>query len=231
MIQRKLIVNYILKEIHSMNKINFLVLTLITLLFTTGCSPITNKYRVTVDAITTPNLNVAPSSFRIEALGKNTDKNSLLFQEQSNYLVKLLLSKGYTQPYSSSEAKQIIYFDYGIEKLLEEVETYSEPEVTVGFSVGYPYGFYGRHYNPFWGNWGYYRSYRKRYSYYNRYVTLLAKNQLGMELWRIDVSSIGESRNLKKIVPILLKASLPFIGTNTKEPVKVVIKEKRAKEE
>ena len=214
-----------------MNKITFLVLTLITLLFTNGCSPITNKYRVTVDAITAPNLNVAPSSFRIEALGKNTDKNSLLFQEQSNYLVKLLRSKGYTQSNIPLEAKQIIYFDYGIEKLFEEVETYSEPEVTVGFSVGQPYGFYGRHYNPFWGNWGYYRSYRKQYNYYNRYVTLLAKNQLGMELWRIDVSSIGESRNLKKVIPILLKASLPYIGSNTKKPVKIIIKEKRAKAE
>ena len=199
-----------------MNKIIFLVLTLITLLFTNGCSPITNKYRVTVDAITAPNLNVAPSSFRIEALGKNTDKNSLLFQKQSNYLVKLLRSKGYTQSNIPLEAKQIIYFDYGIEKLLDEVETYNEPEVTVGVSVGQPYGFYGRHYSPFWGNWGYYRSYRKHYHYYNRYITLLAKNQQGIELWRIDVSSIGESKNLKKIVPILLKASLPYIGSNTK---------------
>ena len=214
-----------------MNKILFSVLTLITLLFTTGCSPITSKYRVTVDAITAPNLEVTPSSFIIEALGKNTDKNSLLFQEQSNYLVKLLLSKGYIQPNSSLETKQIIYFDYGIEKLLEEIESYSEPEVTVGVSVGNSYGFYGHRYNPFWGNWGYSRTYRRKYSYYNRYITLLAKNQLGRELWRVDVSSIGESKNLKKIVPILLEASLPYIGKNTKEPVKVVIKEKRAKEE
>jgi hypothetical protein len=214
-----------------MNKIIFLILTLIPILFTTGCSPISNKYKITIDAITAPNLKAIPSSFKIEALGKNTNKNSLLFQEQSNYLVKLLLSKGYIQPYSSLEAQQIIYFDYGIEKLLEEVETYSEPEVSVGVSVGYPYGFYRHHYNPFWGNWGYYRTYRKQYNYYNRYVTLLAKNQMGKELWRVDVSSIGESKNLKKIVPILLEASIPYIGKNTKEPVKVVIKEKITKEE
>jgi hypothetical protein len=214
-----------------MNKILFSILTFVTVLFTTSCSPITSKYRVTIDAITAPNLEVASSSFMIEALGNNTDKNSLLFQEQSNHLVKLLLSKGYIQLNSSSEVKQIIYFDYGIEKLLEEVETYNEPEVTVGLSVGHPYGFYGRHYNPFWGNWSYCRTYRKKYSYYNRYITLLAKNQTGKELWRVDVSSIGESKNLKKIVPILIEASSPYIGKNTKEPVKVIIKEKRYKEE
>jgi len=214
-----------------MNKILLSIIILITVLFTTGCSPITSKYRVTIDAITAPNLKVAPSSFVIEALGKNSDKNSLLFQEQSNNLVKLLLSKGYTQLQSSSEAEQIIYFDYGIEKLLEEVETYSQPEVTVGVSVGNSYGFYGHHYNPFWNDVGYYRSYRKRYSYYNRYMTILAKSQTGKELWRIDASSIGESKNLKKIVPLLIEASAPFIGKNTKEPVKVTIKEKRDKEE
>ena len=200
------------------------ILTLFTLSFTTGCSPIVPKYRVNIDAITAPNLEVTPSSFRIEVLGENTDRNSLLFQEQSTYLVKLLLSKGYIQPYSSSGVKEIIYFDYGIEKVLEEVRTDTEPEVTVGFSIG-------RHYHPFWSDWGYYRTYRKKYSYYNRYITLLAKDQMGKELWRVDASSIGESKNLKRIVPILLEASIPYIGKNTKEPIKIVIKEKSDKKE
>jgi len=213
-----------------MHKILLSLLILMTFIFSTGCSRMSSKYRVTIDAITAPNLKVAPSSFRIEALGKDTDKNSLLFQEQSNYLVELLLLKGYVQPLSS-DVEQIIYFDYGIEKVLEEVEIYNEPEVSVGVSIGSPYGFYGRHYSPFWSNWGYYQTYRKKYNYYNRYVTLLAKNQTGKELWRIDVSSIGESKNLKKIVPILLEASFPYIGKNTKEPIKIVIKEKKAKEE
>jgi len=214
-----------------MKTIIFSILTLSMLLFTTGCSPVIPKYKVTIDAITAPNTIVTPSSFIIEALGKNTDKNSLLFQEQSNNLRKLLLSKGYVQPYASSEAKQIIYFDYGIEKVLEEIETFNEPEVRVGVSIGHPYGFYRHHYHPFWSDWGYYRTYRKRYSYYNRYITLLSKNQMGQELWRIDVSSIGASKNLKKIVPILLEASIPYIGKNTKEPIKVVIKEKIEKKE
>ena len=215
-----------------MNKILFSTLILITVLFTVGCSPITNKYRVTVDAITAPNLIIKKNtSYTIEALGKNTDKNSLEFQRLTTKLIELLGTKGYVQPYASHLAQQIIYFDYGIEKLLEEIETYNEPEVTVGVSVGHPYGFYGRYYSPFWSNWGYYRTYRKKYSYYNRYITILAKSQTGKELWRVDVSSIGESKNLKKIVPILLEASAPYIGKNTKEPVKVIIKEKRDKKE
>jgi len=36
--------------------------TLLILLFTTGCSPMTTQYKVTVDAITAPNLSVAPTT-------------------------------------------------------------------------------------------------------------------------------------------------------------------------
>jgi hypothetical protein len=218
-----------------MRKIILPIITTIALLITTGCSPMTAKYRVTVDAITAPNVTVAPStSYTIEALGKNTDKNSLEFQKLSNKLGEVLGSKGFVQPYAGHLAQQTIYFDYGIEKTETRTETYSEPDVTIGMSWGYPYGFYGRHYHPynnFWYGGGYSTTYRKTYTYYNRYVTILAKDQLNKELWRVDVSSIGESKNLKKIVPMLLEAAEDYIGTNTEEPVKLVLKEKKDKKE
>ena len=209
-----------------MNKTILYILTFTTLFFTTGCSPIVSKYKVTIDAITAPNLIVTPKTYAIKALGKDTDANSLKFQREASTLDKLLQKEGYKKVNSESLAQEIIFFDYGIEKILDKVEEYIEPRVTMGVSIGQAYGGY---YSPFWNNFGYYRSYRKRYNYYNRYITLLSKNRLGKELWRVDTSSIGESKNLKKIVPILLEASIPYIGKNTNEPVKVVIKEKRAK--
>jgi len=211
-----------------MNKIILYILTFITLFFTMGCSPIVSKYKVTIDAITAPNLIVTPKTYAIQALGKDTDANSLKFQRQASILDKFLQKEGYKKVNNETLAQEIIFFDYGIEKILDEVQEYTEPRVTMGISIGHSYG---RYYSPFWNDFGYYRSYRKRYNYYNRYITLLAKNKIGKELWRIDVSSIGESKNLKKIVPILLEASIPYIGKNTKEPVKVVIKEKKAKKE
>ena len=216
-----------------MNKIIFSTLALITILFTTGCSPMTSKYRVTIDAITTPNLTAIPKSYTIQALDKDTDANSLEFQYHKQTLNAMLKDKGY-KLVESGLSEQIIHFDYGIEKVSEETQTYREPNVTFGVSVGSSYGYYGRHhYHPYWSDFGYgsYTTYRKNYTYYNRYVTLLAKNQTGKELWRVDVSSIGESTNLKKIVPLLVESAIPYIGKNPKEPIKIVIKEKRAKEE
>jgi len=208
----------------------FIVLT--TLLITTGCSPMTAKYKVTVDAITAPNTAVKPSSYVIKALGKGTDEKSLRFQQQAETLRELLNSKGYTPVTDAYAAQQIIYFDYGIEKVKEEIESYSEPDITFGMSWGFPYGYYGRHYHPYNNFWyGGQTTYRKVYSYYNRYITLLSKDSQGKELWRVDVSSIGESKNLRKIVPMLLEAAEEYIGTNTKEPIKMVLKEKSDKKE
>ena len=75
-----------------------------------------------------------------------------------------------------------------------------------------------------------YSTYQKTYTLYNRYIEILAKNQTGKELWRVDVSSVGESKNLKTIVPILIEASEEYIGKDTAKPVNLVIKERGEKE-
>lgn len=208
----------------------------ILLLFAiTGCSHIINKYHVTVDAINNLNIMVAPSSYVIKPLGDTTSSDDLKFQRQSNKLARVLNSNGYTIAQNESMAKQIIYFDYGIEKIKEETKTYSEPDISVGLSWGYPYGYYSRYpfYSPFMSDIGYtrYRTYSKTYRLFNRYIVILSKNRLGKELWRVDVSSVGESDNLASIVPILLRASAPYIGKNLDKPIEFSLNEKIIKKE
>jgi len=206
-------------------------ITLWTIFLTTGCSPIVSKYKVTLDAITAPNIQLSPSSYTVKALDKNSNIESLRFQQQLIELHKILKNQGFKKVDNASLAEQTIYFDYGIEKILQETKTYAEPDISFGLSWGYPYGAYGYHYHPFWSDMGYYRSYRKTYNYYNRYITLLAKDKTQKELWRVDVSSIGESQNLKKIIPLLLEASELYLGKNTEEPIKLIIKEKKISKE
>ncbi len=199
---------------------------LFIVILTTGCT-ITPKYRVTIDAITAPNTTLQPSTYELKSLDKNVESNSLRFQQYAAPLAQLLHEKGYLKATEAEIAQQIIYFDYGIEKLKEERETYVEPDITFGFGFGYPYGAFG-YYDPFYHP-VYYGSRYHTYTniYYNRYITILAKDQFNKELWRVDVSSVGESKNLRKIVPLLIEASKPYIGTTTKEPVELVIKAKK----
>ena len=209
-----------------MKKIAITLFALFTLTFTTGCS-IIPKYRVTIDAITAPNVTLHPSTYELKALDKNVDSNSLRFQQYATSLSKILNEKGYHKVTEAETAQQIIYFDYGIDKLKEEKRTYIEPDISFGFGFGYPYGAFG-YYDPFYHP-VYYGSRYHTYTntYYNRYITILAKDQSAKELWRVDVSSVGESKKLRKIVPLLIEASKPYLGTTTKEPIELVIKEKK----
>jgi hypothetical protein len=198
-----------------------------------GCSHIVNKYRVTVDAVTNARYNTSPSSYIIKPLGDSTN-DDLKFQRQSSRLIKILNQKGYNLVQNRSLAKQIIYFDYGIEKIREETRTYSEPDVSVGFSWGYPYGYYHHPFHShFWNEVGYtqYRTYSKTYRLFNRYIVILSRDRDGRKLWRVDVSSVGESHNLPQIVPILLRASTPYIGRNIDKPIEFSIDENFSKKE
>ena len=208
-----------------MKKIIYTALILSILFWVTGCSPVTSRYRITIDSIAKRNQKITPSRYVIKALGKNTDENSLKFQQQSQYLADILNESGYIPASHKNLAEQIIYFDYGIENLSEDSRYSGESEVTVGVSWGFPFGYYHHRYHPFWYDMGYSRSYYRTRKLFNRYVVIVSKEQAGAELWRVDVSSIGESDNLKKIIPLLIKASKPYIGTNTDEPIKLTVTE------
>ena len=217
-----------------MKQFSLIITTLFTLILTTGCT-ITSKYNVTIDAIKAPNMQIRPSIYSIESLNSKKDSNGLKFQQQAETLTQVLHEKGYLVATKGKNPTQTIYFDYGLEKVQEEIETYTQPNMSFHVGWGYPLygGYYGHHYHPFfYDNFygGGYTTYHKSRIYYNRYIILLAKDPFSRELWRVDVSSIGESTNLRKIIPILIKVAKPYIGTNTAEPVNIVIKDEPKKE-
>jgi len=203
-----------------MNRILLTLLTLSALILTTGCS-VTPKYHVTIDAITANKSTISPTTYIIKALDKNKNPESLIFKRYRAKLAQVLEQKGYT-PATTTQAQQTIYFNYGLEKVKETTETYSEPNISL--HVGYGYGYRG-YYDPFFNPFYAYNTYSQTHTYYNRYITLLAKDPLNKELWRVDVSSVGESKNLRKIIPLLIEAAAPYIGTNTDEPIQLVIKD------
>jgi len=202
-----------------------IILPLLILFMATGCSRTINQYHVKIDAITHTGERIAPSSYTIKPLGEDTDPNDLYFQRQSQHLAKTLNALGYTPVSYENLAEQIIYFDYGIEKIKDEIVTYQEPTISVGMGWGFPYH---RYYSPFWNDVRYtsYRTYQKHYQLFNRYIVILSKDQLGKELWRIDTSSVGSSENLRKIIPLLIDTSKPYIGSNHDEVIRLSIKEK-----
>ena len=213
-----------------MKKTILQLITLGLLLSLTACS-VTPKYNVTVDAIATPNLTKTTSmkSVQVKPLTAGVNPEGLIFQKHKRKLLELLQTQGYRATQTAPD--EIIYLDYGIDLASQQTDTYIEPDIQLGFSFGYPSGFYGHRYYPFWNDFNYYRSYQRSYNIYNRHLSLLSKTPLGRELWRVDVSSMGQSNNLKKIIPLLLESALPYIGKNTDEPIKIIVREKSSKKE
>ena len=210
-----------------MFKLLYITTVSIAIVLFSGCSPMVNKYHVSIDAITAPKTSLQPETYVIKPLGDEQNSSDLRFQRYTQHLEKMLNQKGYKLATHANLAEQIIYFSYGLEKVQEERHIYQEPEVSVGISWGFPYGYYRWH-HPFWHDVGYtsYRTYERRYILYNRYITIVAKDQHNKELWRVDTSSIGKSNNLRKIIPLLIDASEPYIGTDTQGAIELTIKEK-----
>ncbi len=220
-----------------MNYILLTLLTFSTLIFTTGCS-VVPKYRVTIDAITAQNFILTPNTYKIKALDNNKNSAGLHFQKYSAKLAHILEKTEYKVTQKGQVPQHNIYFDYGLEKVDEQTRTYAQPHMSMHMGWGQPFG-WGRWGQPFgWGRWGQPFGWGHQFSqlgytfhtdtdiYYNRYVTLLAIDQFNKELWRVDVSSVGESKNLRKIIPLLIEATAPYIGTNLAEPIHLVIKDK-----
>jgi len=202
------------------------------LMFTTGCT-VTPKYHVTIDAITAPNVTIQPSTYIIKPLDPNQKADDLKFQRYATVLDQVLQSKGYQKALNET-SKQEIDFNYGIDKVSEERETYIEPDMSMSVGFGFPFGGYSPFYHPiYYGNSFYGGGYYRRsttHTYYNRYVSILAKDSSSSkELWRVDVSSIGESKNLKRIIPLLIKSAQPYLGLSTDEPIELVVKDKAKK--
>lgn len=208
---------------------------LFTILATTGCSR-TPKYKVTIDAVTAANHQLVATSYKVAS--HNADLNDLRTQKYLRVLDKVLAQKGYHKAKEGTVSKETIYLDYGVEKIKEETRTYTEPNIRFNLGFGYPYNsryyrnniFYADpFYDPFYRER--YSTYQRTYRYYNRHVTILAKDQFSKELWRVDASSIGTSKNLRAILPLLIESTAPYIGTTTEVPVQVTVKAKKEKKQ
>jgi hypothetical protein len=199
----------------------FIVSITMVLVFS-GCALLSSKYQVTVNSKVNQQIAMA-KTYRIHS------KDTLGVE----VLNRVLKAKGYQKVQESTNANIVITLNYGIKKDHEKKEVYVDPELSMmGYKHQEPYE--GVRYDPFYGGYTHYdndfykgtfRSYSTTYIYYDRFVTLVAKNKAATTLWSVDVSSIGESQDLKKIVPLLVKATEPYIGTNTKAPVKLEIQE------
>ncbi len=223
-----------------------LVSVLLALLTAAGCATMqplqVSKYHVNVDSLST-STQTARKNFVLLPGNKDTSVTDLQFREYAAYINRALVSRGYVPAESVEVADLAIFVLYGIGNPQEHQYSYSIPTWgQTGVSSSSTYGTlntYGRSgtysgattYTPTYGIAGS-TSHIGTYATYFRFLVLDAidlseykQTKKEVQLWKTTITSIGSSGDLRKVFPYMVTASMPHIGTNTGQQIKVILEE------
>jgi len=219
----------------------FLVLLIIPLTLLTGCA---HKVVVNVNAITDASNPVSGKRYYFTNTLKDAQNSDLYFQEFRRYFDYVLQKQGYEKSDTQAKADLEILFSYGVSDGNTGVYTYSWPvyetfggeTVTITEKTTNSGGSVTTtkrtvHIPAYTRQVG--NSYETRsYTLYNRYANLAAfpimksKGVDGQEasgkatnakspIWNVNLHSVGESNDLRAVMPYLAAASSTFIAKNS----------------
>lgn len=206
-----------------------------------GC---TNAYTVKVDSLAKPK---AEESVSYKIVNKNpaVSEDSLRYKEAAAHVRTALSGKGLYEAPDPEKADLIVALDYGVGPPQSRMEPVSEPvylqlpgQIRVErMQVGTD-----RNGNPVYQTvtvqdpprteFVGYREYLVTVTVYEKYLRLnaaenkpAAEGRPPTEIWTVDITSEGESRDLRKALPILAAASIDYVGVDSKGQKTVRIKD------
>lgn len=197
----------------------------------TGCA---NSYEVKIDSLAKPKAEDA-ISYEVHNANPLVADDSLRYKEAAGFVKTALSGKGMYEAPESQKADVVVDIDYGIgppqmrrEKVSEPVyitlpgRVYSET-VQVGTDAkGNPIYQTVMRQEPATTEMAGFREYEVTSVVYEKYLKLSAReNKPGAEgrppseIWTIDATTEGESHDVRKNLPILVAASINYIGKDT----------------
>lgn len=210
-------------------------------LFSSGCA---NTYQVKVDSLAKPK---AEESISYKIINKNpaVAEDSLRYKEAAGYVRTALSGKGLYEAPDPEKADLVVALDYGVGPPQSKREVVSEPvyatipgqirteRVQVGTDRnGAPIYQTVTVQDPPRSEFVGYREYFVTITVYEKYLRLNAtENKAAAEgrpptdIWTVDITSEGESRDIRKALPILAAASIDFVGVDSKGQKVVRIKD------
>jgi hypothetical protein len=177
-----------------------------------GCS--STAYNVKVNSAAKP--DPKPSvSYRIETHDPALDPSSLRYKEAKNFVKTALSSKGMYEAPKPETADVVVELDYGISDPRFSQKTDSEPV--------YVYSATGEaHYV---GD----RVQTMTVTTYEKHLLLSAReNKPATEgeppktVWGVEVTSDDASKDLREYIPVLLGASVDYIGKDSNGEIKTI---------
>lgn len=217
---------------------NILIRTLsgvILLTLLVGC---TTTYRIQVDALAAPEAS-SLMRFVIEEPGGTGDGSRLRYLEASDLISKALTARGWAKAENPADADIMISLEAAVSEPLTQTELRSEPlyyrtwgqtrsiRTPVRDENGKITGYVRSYiYLPPQRDLLGYRDIAYNVTVYEKSLNLTAHDTAGEEVWTIQVRTVDESSDLRKYLPLLAAASLPYVGETTEGEIVVKVSEK-----
>lgn len=208
-------------------------------LFLAGCAT-----TVTVDSLAKPDAEKS-ISYKIQNKNPLVADDSLRYKEAAGYVKTALSGKGMYEAPENTQPDIVVNLDYGVgppelrretvsepvyieipgERRVERVQTGTAPNGTPIFSTIVIQ-------DPPTTHLAGYRDYIITTVVYEKYLKMsalstevVAEGRPQSEVWTVDVTSEGESRDIRKNLPLLVGASIEYIGKDTKGQKTIKIKD------
>lgn len=206
-----------------------------------GCA---TTHELKVDSLAKPDAE-ASISYEIKNRNPLVADDSLRYKEAASMVKTALSGKGLYEAPPNTKADMVVDLDYGVGPPQTKRETISEPvyitlpgqirteRVQVGTdSQGRPIYQTITVQDPPTTEFAGFREYIVTIIVYEKYLKLSARENKEAvegrppsEIWTVDVTSEGESRDIRKSLPVLVAASIDYIGKDTQGQKTIRIKD------
>lgn len=178
---------------------------------------------------------------------KDVEASDLQFIEYATLIDKVMAERGYIKVQVPDQADIAVFLSYGIGSPQTQQESYSIPiygqtgvSSAQTFGTISSFGGVGTYsgtttYTPKSGIAGY-QSGVHTYTTYTRFLILAAydvvasiKDKKLVQAWKTEVTSTGNSDDLRLIFPVMAASMKPYLATNTGQKVQVKLFEKDPK--
>jgi hypothetical protein len=206
-----------------------------------GCA---TTHEVKVDSLSKP-AAAAVASYELRNRNPLVADDSLRYKEAAGMVKTALSGRGLYEAPPNTKPDIIVDLDYGVGPAQQRREKVSEPvylnipgqirveRIQVGVdSAGRPVYQTVTVQDPPTTEFAGFREYYVTIVVYEKHLKLTARENKeasegrpAAEVWTVDVTSEGENRDLRKALPVLVAASIEYIGQDTKGQKTVRIKE------
>jgi hypothetical protein len=220
----------------------FIALSGLAALFLTGCA---TRYDVHLDALNSGSAQAGSglSLYRLSSDTPGVEETDLFFKEVSRQLAPALAQAGYQRVANPSEADLQIDVRAVLSDPLVETRSYSEPIYfdspgyvqTVRVPIVGKDGKVIRYaYSRYWTGprtrFAGYVDRDRQLTVYDKILKLSARRvdasgEAGEEIWAISTRLRSESTDYRSVLPFMLAAAEPYIGSRTDGEIKVRIRE------